>query len=64
VRVLEEHEHEAEPNDVKPLVVEVEEEERIHAGIITAEGKRRKQSVASPEAERPSLSSLVARMRL
>jgi hypothetical protein len=63
VRVLEEHEHDAELKDVKPLVV-LEEEERIHAGIITAEGKRRKQSVASPEAERPSLSSLVAKMRL
>mgnify|MGYP005643357539 CR=1 FL=1 len=43
-----EHEHEAELKDVKPLVVL---EEGGHAVMGTAEGKSRKQPVASPEAE-------------
>ena len=46
-----EHEHEAEPKDVKPLVVVVEEEEGGHAVMGTAGGKRGKQPVALSVAE-------------
>jgi hypothetical protein len=47
-----EHEHEAELKDVKPLLLVVgEEEEGGHAAIGNAEGKRRKQPAALPEAE-------------